>query len=122
MAGIWPVESLFGGCHLDREGFAGRVEKHGEGRTLARLRGDGELATMAIEDVLDDCKPEPGPPFLPARRHVDAVEAFGETRQMLGRDTRSLVDYRDCIAAWLPPYRWSLSALEPDLPALDAVA
>ena len=41
---------------------------------------------MAVEDVLDDGEPEPGAALLAARGDVDAVEALGEPRQMLGRD------------------------------------
>ena len=48
---------------------------------------------MAIEDVLDDGEPEPRAALLAARGDVDAVEALGEPRQMLGRNAGSLVDH-----------------------------
>src|SRR5262245_56801277 len=63
--GVARGGKLFG-CRLDGKGFAGRVEEHGEGRALAGLRGDGEFATMAIEDVFDDGESKPRPPLFPA--------------------------------------------------------
>ena len=41
---------------------------------------------MAVEDVLDDGQPQPGAALLAARLDIDAVEALGEPRQVLGGD------------------------------------
>ena len=74
------------------------------------LGGDHELAAVAVEDVLDDREAEAGAALLPACRHVDAVEALGEPRQVLRGDAGPVVDHVDPEAAGpaerrrLPPH------------------
>ncbi len=46
---------------------------------------------MAVHDVLDDGQAQPGAALLAARGGVDAIEALGEARQVLGCDTRAVV-------------------------------
>ena len=53
------------------------------------------MPLMAPQYVLDDGQPEPGALGSAAARAFDAVKALGEPRQVLGRDTGSLVADRD---------------------------
>src|SRR5262245_28267043 len=63
----------------------------GERRALADLALDGELAAVAVEDGLDQRQPETGAALGAALRDVDAVEALGQARQVLGRDARTMM-------------------------------
>src|SRR5690348_6975289 len=67
---------------------------------------------MAIKDVLDDGEAETGAALFAARSDIDAVEALGQPREMLGRDTRSLVDHGDGVAADLASERWDVLGLD----------
>src|SRR5438045_8933966 len=68
-----------------------RRQRHGKGRALADLGGDGEHSAMAVEDVLDDGQTQPRSALLAARRYAHAVEALGEAGQMLGGDAGPIV-------------------------------
>ena len=114
--------ALFGGCGARRQRLAGRVKQYREDRAFAWLGGDGELATMAVEDVLDDGEPKSGTPLLAARSHIYAVEALGEPGQMLWRDSRPLIDHGDGIASGLPADRGCLLGFQANLGAFCAVA
>src|SRR5689334_13576556 len=94
--------ALFGGCGARRQRVAGRVKQYREDRAFAWLRGDGEFAAMAVQDVLDDGKSKSRAAFLAARGDIDAVESFGEPRKMLGRDSGPLIDHGDGVAPGLP--------------------
>ena len=50
---------------------------------------------MAVEDVLDQREPEAGAPLRAALADVDAIEALGQPRQVLGRDAGTIVAHRD---------------------------
>ena len=39
---------------------------------------------MPLDDMLDDGEPEAGSAGFPAARRIDAVETFGQARQMFG--------------------------------------
>ena len=52
---------------------------------------DRQPAAMAGEDVLDDGEAEAGAALGAALAGVDAVEAFGQARQMFGRDAAAVV-------------------------------
>src|SRR5271169_6257012 len=64
-----------------------RAQEDGEYRTGAGGAFDIKKAAMAIEDVLDDCEPESGPAHFARARGVDPVEALGQPRQVLARNT-----------------------------------
>jgi len=64
-----------------------RTQEDSEYRTGAGGAFDIKKATMAIEDVLDDCEPEPGPAHFARTRGVDPVEALGQPRQVFACDT-----------------------------------
>src|SRR5262245_55916607 len=84
-----------------------------EGRAVPKLGGDHQLAAVTIEDVLDDGQAQTGAALLPARRHVDAIEALGQPRQMLGGDAWTVVDDLDPQAAGPAVLTWL--AADPDL-------
>ena len=46
---------------------------------------------MAVDDVLDDGEAEAGAAQLARARGIDAIEALGEPRQMVGRNAVALV-------------------------------
>ena len=97
------------------------VQHHREGRALAGLRGDGKLAAVPIEDVLDDGEPKTGAALLPARRHVDPVEPLGQARQMLGRDAGPIIDHGDGVAPGLAAERGDVLGLDLHMAAALAV-
>ena len=74
-------------------------EDEPEGRALARLAVDVELAAVTLHDVLDDRQPEPGAAGLARAAAVDAIEALGQPRQMDARDPWAAVDDGDLAAA-----------------------
>src|SRR2546423_9162785 len=59
-------------------------QNHRKCRAVADPGGDVELAAMAVEDVLDDGEPQTGAALLPARRHADPIEPFGEAGEKAG--------------------------------------
>src|ERR1041385_7183780 len=75
---------------------------------------------MAVQDVLDQRQAKAGSTLRPALADIDAVEALGQPRQMLGRDARSVVTHRHhrlTLAAGL----WGRSARDIDALAARAV-
>ena len=50
---------------------------------------------MPVQDVLDDGQTEPGSAHFARPRGIDAIEPFGQTRQMLARDPRTLIAHAD---------------------------
>src|SRR5258708_37402109 len=71
--------------------LAGRRQRHREGRALAGRALDVEAAAVAVDHVLDDGEAEAGAAQLARARGVDAVEALGEPRQMVGGNAVALV-------------------------------
>src|SRR3979411_2549850 len=67
---------------------------NGKRGALAGLALDHQPSAMAVEDVLDQSKPKTGAAFGPALRDIDAVEAFGQARNVLGRDPRAVIAHR----------------------------
>ena len=61
-------------------------EPHGKRRTFARLALDRKLATVPIEDVLDQRETQARAAFSAALRDVDAIETLGQPRQVFRRD------------------------------------
>ena len=57
-------------------------------------RRDVEPAAVAQHDMLDDGEAEAGAADRAAAARIDAVEALGEARDMVGRDALALVDRR----------------------------
>src|SRR6476661_2029980 len=55
-----------------------------EGRAFSRIAGNREPAAVPVHDVLDQRKAKPGAALRAAIGDVDAVEALGQSRQMLG--------------------------------------
>src|SRR5680860_496355 len=95
--GLWTTPRL--ACCSAPFGMARArlVQHHRGGRALAWLAADGEFAPVAVQDVLDDCQAKARAALLPARRHVDAVEALGQPRQVLRRNARPIVDDGDGV-------------------------
>src|SRR6516165_4281173 len=97
--------SSTGPANLPRHGAPGQVserlcrrmrqEINGEHRALAGRARDVERAAMAIDDVLDDREAKAGAAHRSRTRGVDAVEAFGEARQLLARDTVAPIVHGD---------------------------
>src|ERR1700733_11062430 len=54
-----------------------------------------EPPAMPVEDVLDDGQAQPGAAQLPRSGVVDAIETFGQARQMLAWDALSLIAHGD---------------------------
>ena len=46
---------------------------------------------MALDDMLDDGEAEPGAARIAAARGIDAVEALGQAREMVGGDAVAMV-------------------------------
>ena len=67
----------------------------GECRSLSLHALDREPAAVAVEDVLDQRQAEPGAALCAALGDVDAVEALGQPRQVLGGDAGTSVAHRD---------------------------
>src|SRR5438270_14069823 len=72
-----------------------RSEPYREGRALAQRTGDIEPAAMAVEDVLDDGKPEARSAQFARAGIVDPVETLGQARQVFARDAVALIGDRD---------------------------
>ena len=70
---------------------------YGEGASLADLAFDGQAATVPVDDVLDDGKPQPGAAERAAARRIDPVEALRQPGQMGPGDAFAAVGngYRD---------------------------
>src|SRR6266540_2838939 len=79
---------------LARRGIHQR-QVSGEGGALPEHALDGQAAAVAVEDVLDQREPQAGAALRAALADVDAVEALGQPRQMLGRDAGTMVAHRD---------------------------
>src|SRR5690554_539412 len=81
-------------------------QQHFHAHALAGLALDRKLATMTIDDVLDDGQTQAGALLLAAGIGIDAVEALGQPRHMFGLHTLAVVDHRDHVletgaAGWL---------------------
>src|SRR5262249_9943330 len=72
-----------------------RAQENGEHRAGAEGALDVEKSAVTVEDVLDDREPEPGPAHFARARGIDAVEAFGQPRQMLAGDALTLITHRN---------------------------
>src|SRR5215468_3133609 len=68
-----------------------RAQEYGEDRARPRGALNIKKSAVPIENVLDDREPEPGPAHLARARGVDAIEAFGQPRQMLACNTVAAV-------------------------------
>src|SRR5262249_42529330 len=66
--------------------FAGARQADREGGAVSERAVDREPALVARQDMLDDGEAEAGSALGAALRHIDAVEPFGQPRQVLGRD------------------------------------
>src|SRR5215469_1146221 len=75
------------------------AQPHGKGRTGPQRARNFKPAAVAIEDVLDDREPETGAAELPRAGGVDAVEAFGQPRQMFAGNAVAAVSDRDAHPA-----------------------
>src|SRR5215471_13731505 len=75
--------------------FARGPQQDPEDGALADLAFDLEHAAMAVDDVLDDGKAEPGAAHRPRARGIDAVEALGEARYVLAPDPLAMVAHGD---------------------------
>ena len=75
-------------------GLAGRQTDR-ECAALARLAFDPQLAAVAVDDMLDDGEAQPGAADRPRARRIDAVEPFGQARDVLAWDALALVLDRD---------------------------
>ena len=66
-------------------------ERHLEGRSASDDRVDGQLALMAGQDMFGDGEAQTGAADPAAMLGADAVKAFRQAREMLGRDARAVV-------------------------------
>src|SRR4026207_1199623 len=66
----------------DRGGLDGQGEA--DAGAAPRLAHEAELAAVGHHQVLDDGQAEPGAAQLPRTGSVDAIEAFGDARQIGG--------------------------------------
>src|SRR5262245_4539992 len=62
-----------------------------DGRTLPQPTGDSQPTTVALHDMLDDGKAQPGSALGSAPARIDAVESFGDARNVLGRNALAFV-------------------------------
>src|SRR5438046_10260268 len=76
-----------------------RSEPYREGRALAQRAGDIQPTAMAVEDVLDDGKPEARSAQFARAGIVEPVKTLCQARQVLARDAVAM------IAGRTPPYR-----------------
>src|ERR1700682_3689309 len=91
-------------------------QQDGETATSALLAGDDQFALMPDQHVLYDRKAKPGTAAGPGTAAIDAVEALGQSRHMLRRDTDAAVRDREFAAGvGAPPF-------ERNTPALGRVA
>src|ERR1700730_4268152 len=70
-----------------------RAQEDGEHRAGAEGALDVEKSAVAVEDVLDDREPEPGPAHFARAGGVDAVEPLGQPWQMLAGDAFALITH-----------------------------
>src|SRR5436305_4629733 len=75
-------------------GSAGYRQAHRDARANADFALDLERAPMPLDDVLDDREAKAGSARAPASRRIDAVESFGQSRQVFAGDSRPVVGYR----------------------------
>ena len=62
-----------------------------EGRPVRHFTGDRKTPSVPRHDVFDDRKAQTRAPLGAALSRVDAVESFGQSRKMLGRDAAAEV-------------------------------
>ncbi len=80
-----------------------RREQQPEPGALSGLALDAQLTAMALHDVLDDRQSQTGAAGVPRAAPIDAIEALGQSRQVLARDAGSVVDDRDLAAVVRQP-------------------
>src|SRR5579862_4438174 len=81
---------------------------------------DGQPAAVAVENVLDQRQAEAGAALRAAFGDVDAIEALGQPRQMLGRDAGAKITHAD-LRFRLALGRGARPDLDIDAPAGGAV-
>src|SRR3546814_7134802 len=80
------------GLCRDRLFLGGEAGKQdGDGGALAQHAGDVQPSAMPFHDMLDDGEAQPRAAHRPAAPRIDAVEAFGEARQVIGADAFALI-------------------------------
>src|SRR4029077_8643403 len=94
-------------------------QPHAKRGALSERAFDRQPAAMAVDDVLDEREPQAGAAFGAAVAYVDAIEAFGEPRQVLGRNAGAVVAHHDDGLA--RPFR-RVGALQSDVDPLAAAA
>src|ERR1700730_18039126 len=86
----WSTDAFW-----SRRRGAVRAQEDSEHRAGAEGAVDIEKSAVAVEDVLDDREPEPGPAHFARARGVDAVEPLGQSRQVLAGDALALIPHGD---------------------------
>ena len=88
-----------------------------DSKSCPRARGtiDGQPAAVAVEDVLDEGQPQPGPALGAAFCDIDAVEPLGEAGQVFRRDPGPIIPYAD-LRLRLPVRRRAEPKLNVDAP------
>src|SRR4029077_5730092 len=79
-----------------------RAQEDGEHRAGAEGALDVEKSAVAVEDVLDDREPEPGPAHFARAGGVDAVEPLGQPWQMLAGDAFALIPHSNRYKCSVP--------------------
>src|SRR6187399_784819 len=78
-------------------------EMTGERAAAAFCAVDLEPPAMPMQRVFDDCEPQSRAAGLARAARIDAVEALGQTRQMLGGNARAGVAYGEMAARLVRP-------------------
>src|SRR5260370_37413171 len=99
--GSWPqwVEGKALACRLPRLPIAPDRQPHRERRAAALVAFDGELATVTVDDVLDDGQSQPCAAGRPRAPLVHTVESLGQPRHLGTRDAGAVVADRQRHAA-----------------------
>src|SRR2546426_10511094 len=96
-------------------------EHHREGRSCTQSALDAQASAVPIENMLDQRETEACSSHRAALFHVDAIEALGQARQVLGSDTGSIVADRNFRFACVRCLTWSGFQLDVDALARRAI-
>ena len=70
-------------------------QRDGEEAAFSRSTVNAYLATVGLDDVLDDRQPQAGTTLLAAAGLIDPIESFKQTRQMLAIDAAPKITHGD---------------------------
>ena len=70
-------------------------QRDGEEAAFSRSAVNAHLATVGLNNVLDDRQPQAGTTLLAAAGFVDPIESFEQTRQMLAINAAAEITHGD---------------------------